>query len=75
MQLKGMGAMGTVRMLMELGYPNAEQIAAEAYSEMNILQAVQKLQDNPELLQRIMEAPEDKDTKPAKKPTKKASNA
>lgn len=57
MQLKGMGSMGTVRMLTELGYSNAEQIVEEAQSEQGILEVVQKLQENPELIQLIMNAP------------------
>ena len=57
MQLKGMGSMGTVRMLTELGYSNAEQIVEEAQSEQGILDVVQKLQENPELIQLIMNAP------------------
>ncbi len=70
MQLKSMGAMSTVRMLQELGYNDAERIAQEALAEMNILAAVQKLQENPELLQAILSAPSEET-----KETKKASNA
>jgi hypothetical protein len=53
LQLKGIGAMGTVRMLQELGYNNAEQIAAEAQEEAGIMQIIQILQENPELMQMV----------------------
>lgn len=53
MQLNGMRAISTVRMLFELGYNNAEQLAAEAFQEAGILQLIQAMQENPELMQKV----------------------
>ena len=53
MQLRGMGAMGTVRMLEEIGYNDAERIATEALSEQGILQYVELIKKNPQIMEMI----------------------
>ena len=55
MNLKGMGAMSLRRMLAELGYANAEQIAQEVESENQVLAIAKMLSENPQMLQAFEE--------------------
>lgn len=53
MQLNSMGAMGPVRMLYELGYNDAERIVAEADERNGILALIKRMQERPELKEKL----------------------